>query len=220
MRQYLIALLLLGSASFSSLATAYDVGLVPMHEVTTEDNHFYGRNISLHGSQAQIERMRKWLQQIAAVPKGLETLMAIQDSGHKLFIFHSTPSMRSAGKTSAPVSENLINGIGESVDIYFNFDIPDQGSHFVKDSRRQLIPFTAVQNLYHELAHAMHMMNGTWLYFKSEPQAIAEENVFRAQQAGLSGVVHVARMFKSGVPICPQNFNDINLAWGQNIICR
>lgn len=220
MKKYLIALLLLGSFSFTSLASAYDIGLMPLHEVTTEDNHYYGRNISLHGSEAQVDRMRKWLKQIASVPKGLQTLMAIQDSGHKLFILHSTSSIRSAAKTSAPVSENLINGIGESVDIYFNFDIPDQGSHFVKDNQRRLIPFTAVQNLYHELAHAMHMMNGTWLYFRSERQAIAEENEFRAQQAAINQVAYAERVFKTGIPVCPENAADINLSWGQEIICR
>ncbi len=220
MKQNLIFPLLLASAFFSSFANAYDVGLMPMHEVTTEDNHYYGRNISLHGSKPQVERMRKWLRQIATVPKGLETLKAIQDSGHKLFIFHHRPSIISAGKTSAPVSENLINGNGESVDIYFNFDIPETGSHFARDSHRQPIPFTAVQNLYHELAHAMHMMNGTWLYFRSEGQAIAEENEFRAQQAALGGVVHVARVFKSGIPVCPDRSADLNLHWGQEMICR
>lgn len=220
MRQTLIGVLLLASALFSSFATAYDVGLMPMHEVTTEDNHYYGGNISLHGSEPQVQRMRNWLKQIASVPKGLETLKAIQDSGHKLFIFHHRPSIISAGKTSAPVSENLINGIGESVDIYFNFDIPETGSHFARDSQRQPIPFTAVQNLYHELAHAMHMMNGTWLYFRSEGQAIAEENEFRAQQAEINGVVHVARLFKSGIPVCPNSRTDLNLQWGQEMICR
>ena len=220
MRQTLIFLLLLASTSFSSLAAAFDVGLVPMHEIVTEDNHYYGRNISLHGSKSQVERMRKWLKQIAAVPKGMETLKAIQESGHKLFIFHHQPSIISAGKTSAPVSENLINGIGESVDIYFNFDIPDAGSHFVRDTKRQPIQFTAVQNLYHELAHAKHMMNGTWLYFRSEGQAIAEENEFRAQQAERHGMVHVARVFKSGIPVCPSSMTDLNLNWGQDMICR
>jgi hypothetical protein len=40
---------------------------------------------------------------------------------------------------------------------------------------------------YHELAHAMHMMNGTWRYFASEAQAIEEENVFRRQMAEMQG---------------------------------
>jgi hypothetical protein len=34
-----------------------------------------------------------------------------------------------------------------------------------------LIEYTAIQNLYHELAHAMHMMKGSWCYFASEKQA-------------------------------------------------
>lgn len=49
----------------------------------------------------------------------------------------------------------------------------------VFNGRRELIQYTAVENLFHELAHARHKMNGTWRYFDSEKQAIEEENVFR-----------------------------------------
>ena len=35
------------------------------------------------------------------------------------------------------------------------------GSHMVYNAARKPIEFSAIQNLYHELAHAMHMMNGT-----------------------------------------------------------
>ena len=48
---------------------------------------------------------------------------------------------------------------------------------------KQLIEYTAIQNLYHELAHAKHMMAGTWRYFDSERQAIEEENIFRRELA-------------------------------------
>ena len=220
MKQYLIVALLLVSGSFSTIGRAYDVGLMPFHEVTTEDNHHYGRNISLHGSKVQVDKIRGWLQTIARVPKGMETLVAIQESGHKLFIYHYQPSMLSAGKTSAPVTSNLINGVGESVDIYFNFDMPNHGSHFVSNSKRRNISFTAVQNLFHELAHARHMMNGTWLYFDSEGQAIAEENEFRLQEATINQVAYEPRVFVRGTPICPDNAAKVNSAWGQDIICR
>ena len=61
--------------------------------------------------------------------------------------------------------------------------MPDTGSHRVYNRRFELIEFTALQNLYHELAHAMHQMQGTWRYFASEDQAIEEENIFRAELA-------------------------------------
>jgi hypothetical protein len=46
-----------------------------------------------------------------------------------------------------------------------------------------LLEYTAIQNLYHELAHAMHMTKGSWRYFASEKQAIEEENIFRRDLA-------------------------------------
>ena len=113
----------------STAVLSYDIGLVPLHEFSDQEGKAYGRNISLQGTPHQIRKMRRWLEQIAAVPKGYQTLVSIQESGHKLMIFHSRRSIISSGKASAPMSSNLINGIGESIDIYFNFDIPDGGSH-------------------------------------------------------------------------------------------
>lgn len=79
------------------------------------------------------------------------------------------------------MTRNLINGVGESVDIIFDARTDDRGSHMVFNADGALIQFTAVENLYHELAHAMHMINGTWRYFASEEQAVEEENIFRHQ---------------------------------------
>ena len=64
-----------------------------------------------------------------------------------------------------------------------------------------LISSTAVQNLYHALAHAVHMMNGTWLYFASERQAIQEENIFHRQPAKLQGRTPTQRLWVTGLPI-------------------
>ena len=111
----------------STTVWSYDIGLVPLHEFSEQDGKTYGRNISLHGTPRQIKRMRRWLTEIASVPKGHQTLAAIDHSGHKLLIFHSDHSIVSSGKASAPLSINLTNGRGEAVDIYFNFDIPDGG---------------------------------------------------------------------------------------------
>ena len=163
--------------------------------------------------------MRRWLEQIASVPKGYETLVSIQESGHKLMIFHSHQSMVSSGKASAPMSSNLINGAGESIDIYFNFNIPDSGSHWVFDSSRSKIEYRAIQNLYHELAHAMHMMNGTWAYAKSERQAIQEENIFRRQLAEIERQPYLERVYVSGAPICPESPDLVDDSWQQGIIC-
>lgn len=213
---------LLGLAAGLMISTrvfSFDIGLVPLHDFSEQDGKTYGRNISLQGTPHQIKKMRRWLTQIAEIPKGLDTLVKIENSNHKLMIHHSRYSMISSGKASAPLSTNLTNGHGESVDIYFNFNIPDSGSHLVFDTRRSPIEYTAIQNLYHELAHAMHMMNGTWRYAKSERQAIEEENVFRRQLAEAKGQPYLERVYVSGIPVCPQSPDFVDQSWQQNLIC-
>ena len=201
-------------------AFAFSIGLVPLHSFAEQIDKPYGKNISLHGTPQHIKKLRKWITEIASVPRGLETLIEIQKTGHKLFIFHSTYSMVSSGRTSAPVSDNLINGKGESVDIQFNANIPDRGSHLVFNGSRKPIEYTAAQNLYHELAHALHMMKGTWLYFKSERQAIEEENIFRKQLAEIEQKPFEERYFVSGKPICPDFPELRDSSWNQEIICK
>jgi hypothetical protein len=201
-------------------AFAFSIGLVPLNSFTEQQGKSYGKNISLHGTPEQIDNLRKWLTQIASIPKGLDTLIQIQESGHKLFIYHSIYSMVSSGRTSAPASDNLINGKGESVDIHFNAKIPDSGSHLVFDNKRSPIEYTATQNLYHELAHALHMMKGTWRYFKSERQAIEEENIFRQQMALQKNKPFEERVFVSGMPVCPDAPENSDNSWNQQLICR
>jgi hypothetical protein len=172
-----------------------------------------GGAIHIEGTPDQIRIFLRWLDQIAAVPKGSDTLEKIAASGHKLLIRHSKNALLSAGRTLTPMSANLINGKGESVQILFDAEIPDQGSHMVFDGRRRLIEYSAIQNLYHELAHAMHMMNGTWRYFKSERQAIEEENLFRKDLAAIQGKKPAYRMRKSGVLIGDVNDSIIISEW-------
>ena len=215
-----VTLLYLVGLTVSGGAWGYDIGLVPVHEYPDRQQANYGKSISLHASKKQVEKMRRWLSEIASVPKGLETLQAIDRSGHKLIITHSFYSIISSGKASAPMSSALIDGRGESVDIYFNFDIPDAGTHLVFDTHRRPIEYTAVQNLYHELAHAMHMMLGTWRYAHSERQAIMEENEFRRQQGDTANKRATKRYFVSGEPICPEFPDRIDDSWQQGVICR
>ena len=158
-------------------------------------------NISLEGSLLHIAKFKHWLNEIEKVPHGRATLQAIVDSGHHLTISHSPSARISAGRTQAPMSENLINGLGEPVTILFDASVSERGSHMVFNSKRELIEYTAVENLYHELAHARHKMNGTWRYFDSESQAIEEENTFRRQRAEMNGSPVTERVWKTGVPI-------------------
>ncbi len=212
-------LILAAGLMVSTTVSSFDIGLVPLHDISDPERKPYGHNISLQGTPRQIEKMRSWLMQIADVPKGYQTLVSIQQSGHKLMIFHSSDSMISSGKASAPMSSNLINGVGESIDIYFNFNIPDSGSHWVFDRRRSRIEYRAIVNMYHELAHAMHMMNGTWAYARSERQAIEEENVFREQIARAERKPFLERVYVAGAPICPESPDQLDHSWQQDIIC-
>ena len=158
-------------------------------------------NISLEGSLLHIAKFKHWLNEIVKVPHGRATLEAIVESGHQLTISPSSAARISAGRTQAPMSENLINGLGEPVTILFDASVSERGSHMVFNSRREPIQYTAVENLYHELAHARHKMNGTWRYFDSERQAIEEENIFRRQSAEINGSPVTERVWKTGIPI-------------------
>lgn len=167
----------------------------------------FGGSIYLEGSPQQIARFENWLGRIAEVEKGRQTLHSIRESGHELIIRHSKYAVISGGRTLAPNSENLTNGKGESATVLFSAHIQDSGSHMVYNSHREMIEFTAVQNLYHELAHAMHMMKGSWRYFASEAQAIEEENIFRRELALIQNTSVTERWGTNGVLI--SNVDDI-----------
>lgn len=164
-------------------------------------SHGFFTNITLEGSLLHIAKFKFWLKEIAKVPHGKETLEAILQSGHNLTLVHSRIARISAGRTQAPMSENLINGKGESVVILFDASVSDRGSHMVYNNKKELIEYTAVENLFHELAHARHKMRGTWRYFDSEQQAIEEENIFRRELALIKGVPVTERAWLTGVPI-------------------
>jgi len=149
------------------------------------------RAIVLEGTPEQVMRISGWLDAIALVPHGRETLQAIFASGNQLTIRHSPWALIASGRTLAPLSRHLTNGRGEDILILFDVRIPEQGSHHVFDTHGEPLEFTAVQNLFHELAHARHQTNGTWRYWDSEGQAIAEENLFRAQYGATPGLAGV-----------------------------
>jgi hypothetical protein len=93
------------------IVLAFGIDLIPLHSSSEQIDKEYGRNISLHGTPEQIKNLRKWINHIASTPKGMNTLVQIQDSGHK-FIFQSVYALISSGLISAPVSENLVTGLG------------------------------------------------------------------------------------------------------------
>ena len=72
----------------------------------------------------------------------------------------------------------------------------------------------------HELALALHMMQGTWRYFKSERQAIEEENEFRKEMAAIEDKPFEERVYVSGMPICPETDEKQDTSWNQQLICN
>ena len=162
-------------------AETAQAGAVRRSYANTSSHLISGHGIVLVGTPSQVMRISAWLDDIFSVPHGRETLEAILNSGNQLTIRHSTWALDASGRTMAPVSDRLTNGHGADVEILFDARIPERGSHWVFDSDHQRIEFTAVHNLFHELAHAKHLTRGTWRYFDSEAQAIEEENRFRGQ---------------------------------------
>ena len=205
--------------SFFQSSLANDLSDSQVNKQFTDSLH-YGFKINLVGDLDAIMRFKRWIDIIAQVPAGINTLWAISESNHHLLIRHSHFSVISSGRTSAPMTKNLTNGIGEDVEIKFNAYIPEQGSHRVYGKNRQLIEFTAVQNLFHELAHAKHKMTGRWPYSRSEFAAIKEENIFRKELAELNKQPFFKRTHIHGKSICPDSVDEIDTSWGQDLICN
>ncbi len=159
------------------------------------------KNVILVGTKKQKQRLKRWLNDISVIPKGYMTLEAIEKSGHTLTIKHSVAARLSSGRTIAPMTEKITNGIGDDITIIFDADMDDRGTHRVFGVANELIEFNAQQNLFHELAHAMHLMQGTWRYFASEKQAIEEENDFRIDWAKVNGEKPRLRYHTNGVLI-------------------
>jgi len=211
----LITLLISGSASMAEVPRSHPPETARTMELG------YGFSIKLVGTPQQILKLKRWIDRIAEVPKGNETLWAISRTPHTLTIYHSHHAIISSGRAGAPMTSNLYNGRGENVEIKFNANIPDRGSHWVYGEHRQRIEYTAVQNLYHEFAHALHMMSGRWRYADSEGSAIREENIFRRQLAHSENREFRPRTSIYGRPICPggEGEDEIDTYEGQELIC-
>lgn len=150
-------------------AASEEVHLIHFYS-NPEINTDFCTNNQLKGSLVHVATFNFWISEVARVPKGPTTLQKIVASGHSLRIVHAEHARVPAGRTLAPMTENLITGRDESAEIRFDARVIESGSHLVYNSRRELVEYTAVQNLFHELVHAKHKMNGTWRYFDSEEQ--------------------------------------------------
>lgn len=149
--------------------------------IEAEEFHYSDNIVLLVSHFEQAVKLFHWLDTIQLTEIGRATLKAINNSHNRLLIYHNDSALYSAGITGAPLSKNLINGIGEDVYIKFYLEMGHEGTNCVLGKNGNYIEYSAIQNLFHELSHARHKMNGSWLYNDSEGQAIREENSFRHQ---------------------------------------
>lgn len=176
--------------SFAFILVFSGLSFVQAHESIIEvyfsaENHrcFSTKDFDFCGSNQNYDALNKWLEQVVKTPIGQSTFSEIQNSNHRLLIMHHETSVNSGGITLSQATSALFDGRGVDAVIQMNFNMPDSGSHLVSALQTSnLIPFTASQNLFHELVHAKHSMNGT-LAAMREVQAIEEENLFRQQEA-------------------------------------
>lgn len=182
------AILLLSLNTFAQKKETLVESTIRSHESCHKHDFFW-----FCGSKHQRAQLKQWLTDILKTEIGKNILNDIKHSGHMMAIVHSSIAANSAGTTAAILTSDLTNGIGTPVVVKLNFDMPNSGSHLVRDINYQLVEFTAAQNLFHELSHARHKINGEWLYFDSEGQAISDENTFRQQLAVANGTTGFVR---------------------------
>lgn len=197
----MLKFLMSGVFIYFGIATCFPVNsfgnekktLVERYLDSTENCHELELRLYICGEDRHLRRLESWIVTVRGLSIGADTLDHISNSGHKLLIMHSAPSLGAGGKTLAPLSSRLTNGIGADAVIQMNLDMPEQGSHLVSNRHKTLIPFTAIQNFFHELSHARHKMNGQWRIYDSEGQAIDDENLFRQQEGLLNNKAYDER---------------------------
>jgi hypothetical protein len=152
-------------------------------------------------SQTQLARVHEWLTEVAKTKIGNETLEKIESCGNTVYLRHKPESLAAGGTTEIELSRKMRNGEGVDAHIAMHLGIPDSGSHVVYDINHNEISFNALENFFHELAHARHAACGTLNIFNTEGQAIADENRFRLERANALGVPAQKRAFVEGKQI-------------------
>lgn len=143
-------------------------------------------------------RMSRWLAEIHSTPIGRRLFDDILSARHKLVIRHDPSSCLAAGWTWGRAGSSLWNGVGTEALIAFDFESPESGTHWAFGTDGNLIEFTAIQNVFHELVHAKHYMRGTFQPTRGEQQAIIEENLFRREYALAKGQKYSKRVHGKG----------------------
>jgi len=137
--------------------------------------------ITLEGEPEKIALLEKRLQLILSQPVGRQLFKTISSCKNKLRIFDDKSALQGAGHAASERATHDVYVPGKGADAYIRMrmDIPESGSHMVVDENGALIPFTAVENLFHELSHAKHLMCGTFSKRDEEAEAVKDENALR-----------------------------------------
>lgn len=140
--------------------------------------------LKLHSNPEVVAPMLDRLQTIRRYPLGEKLFADMARCGNSVVLVHDKASINAGGYASADPSTSDIfrPGVGANARIRFRFDMPEHGTHLVSAVNGEMIPFSALDILFHELVHAKHIMCGTFSRGNSERQAIEEENLFRAER--------------------------------------
>ncbi len=139
------------------------------------------KSISLRARRDKLDTMITRMNAIYENELGKQLFEDIKKCGHSLLIYDDKSSLSGGGYTGASPStfDIFVPGKGANAKIRMRFDQPDLGAHEVGAEGGVRIPFMALDNIFHELVHAKHVMCGTTSKANAEAQAIAEENSFR-----------------------------------------
>ncbi len=139
------------------------------------------RSITVRGRKDKLETMLSRMDAIYDNELGKKLFDDIKACGHTVVIYDDKSSLSGGGYTGAnPTTFDIfIPGKGADARIRMRFDQPDLGAHEVGAEGGVKIPFMAIDNIFHELVHAKHVVCGTTSKANAEAQAIAEENAFR-----------------------------------------
>lgn len=102
-------------------------------------------SVFLCGSTTHQLEIANLIREIRMFPVGEETWQNIRNSGKRLLVAHSEGAVTSAGKSLAPLTSALSDGLGTSAVILFNFDNPITGSHLVGGTEQEWTEFTKIR---------------------------------------------------------------------------
>lgn len=156
--------------------------LLKQLESERQEDYSFKEFLTIRASATKLGRMLKALEEIESYPLGQKLFDDMEACGKHTLLVDDKMSLSGGGYAGAvKSSRGIFEGEGGDAKVRFRFDQPVAGSHIVKSLEGE-IHFTYLDNIFHELVHAKHIMCGTLSPHTSEAQAIVEENAFRASR--------------------------------------